>query len=156
MGLGDPILNLMVRISSENISWMVQYCLETSPNEACGLLLGVGESVKFVRGARSVAPSPYQFTMEPLDILAIDKEAEDLEVEIVGLFHSHTTSEAYPSETDVDACPDDRWVHFLVSLKSKPYRVRAFKIADRKITEIEISCDLEGVSSDDLSWTIQL
>ncbi len=42
-------------------------------------------------------PSPFEFTMEPKDILTIDQEADTEGLEIVGLYHSHTMTEAYPS-----------------------------------------------------------
>ena len=131
-------LNSMVRISSNEVNEMVRHCLEENPNEACGLLIGVGDEITFVRRARSQRPSPYEFTMEPMDILAIDREAETNDMGIVGLYHCHTMTDAFPSPTDVAASPDENWFHFLISLKRKPYQVRAFKIVGRSIDGVEI------------------
>ncbi len=134
-----PSLYLMVHISSNDISEIVRHCVGETPNEACGLLIGSGDTIHFVRSARSQRPSPYEFTMEPKDILTIDQEAETKGLEIVGLYHSHTMTDAYPSQTDIAACPDDRWFHFLVSLKAKPYKVRAYRIVGSSVEVVAIS-----------------
>ncbi len=133
-----PSLNLMVHISSSDISEIVRHCIDEMPNEACGLLIGSGDIIHLVRSAQSQRPSPYEFTMEPKDILTIDQEADTKGLEIVGLYHSHTMTDAFPSPTDIAACPDDRWFHFLVSLKNEPYKVSAYRIVDRTVEVVAI------------------
>ncbi|MDA8277723.1 MAG: M67 family metallopeptidase [Actinomycetota bacterium] len=149
-----PSLNLMVHISSNDISEIIRHCVEETPNEACGLLIGRGDVINSVRRARSQIPSPFEFTMESKDILTIDQEADTEGLEIVGLYHSHTMTEAYPSPTDVAACPDDRWFHILISLKERPYKVSAFRIVDRSIEEVTISLSGGGDRSQGDLWTL--
>jgi proteasome lid subunit RPN8/RPN11 len=58
---------------------------------------------------------------------------------VIGVFHSHTHSEAYPSPTDVAQAPDPTWHYVLVSLREVPTVIRSFHVVDGAIDEEEIS-----------------
>ena len=69
----------------------------------------------------NLAASPFRFDMDPGEIVKVDGEAGDNDWELLAIYHSHTKSEAYPSDTDVRIAggtarlwPDVRYV--LVSL----------------------------------------
>ena len=71
---------------------------EEDPNEACGLLLvRDGRAERYERG-RNAAASPYRFELE------VDPEVWFLEDEgyELAVFHSHLSSPARPSRTDVE------------------------------------------------------
>ena len=53
----------------------------------------------------------------PSDHLRADRDAEARGLEIIGVMHSHTHTEAYPSPTDVAQAPDPSWHYVIVSLK---------------------------------------
>ncbi len=56
-------------------------------------------------------------------------------LDIIGVFHSHTHTEAYPSPTDVAQAPDPGWHYVLVSLRDAQPVVRSYRIVDGAITE---------------------
>ena len=64
-----------------------------------------------------------------------DRDAEAHGVEIIGVFHSHTHTDAYPSPTDVAQAPDPGWHYVLVSLRDTHPVVRSYAIVDGGIDE---------------------
>jgi proteasome lid subunit RPN8/RPN11 len=85
--------------------------------------------------ARNSAGSARVYTVEPRDLLRADREAEAAGAELIGVFHSHTHTDAYPSPTDVAAAPDPDWHYVLVSLRDVEPVVRSYRIVDGKIEE---------------------
>jgi proteasome lid subunit RPN8/RPN11 len=115
---------------------MVAHCLAGLPDEACGLLGGTPEGdVARCYPARNVAASAKLYTVDPKDHLRADRDAEAAGLEIIGVFHSHTHTDAYPSPTDVAQAPDPAWHYVLVSLRHGEPSVRSYRIVDGGITE---------------------
>lgn len=117
---------------------MVADCLNGYPLEACGLLIGEGTQVKQVYPARNEAQSARVYTVHPLDMLHADQHAEAAGLEIVGVYHSHTRSEAFPSPTDVAQAPDPGWLYVLVSLRLEIEEVRGYRIEHGNICEVPL------------------
>jgi [CysO sulfur-carrier protein]-S-L-cysteine hydrolase len=116
---------------------MVAHCLTGLPDEACGLLggnLGTGEAVTCYP-TRNLAASAKLYTVDPREHLRADRDAEASGNSIIGVFHSHTHTEAYPSPTDVAQAPDPDWHYVLVSLRDIVPVVRSYRIVDGTITE---------------------
>jgi proteasome lid subunit RPN8/RPN11 len=116
---------------------MVAHCLTGLPEEACGLLSGElanGEAVTCYP-TRNLAASAKLYTVDPKDYLRADRDAEAAGLSIIGVFHSHTHSEAYPSPTDVAQAPDPEWHYVLVSLRDIEPVVRSYRIVDGTIAE---------------------
>ena len=116
---------------------MVAHCLTGLPDEACGLLggdLATGQAVTCYP-TRNLAASAKLYTVDPKEHLRADRDAESLGNAIIGVFHSHTHTEAYPSATDVAQAPDPTWHYVLVSLRDIQPVVRSYRIVDGVITE---------------------
>jgi proteasome lid subunit RPN8/RPN11 len=54
---------------------------------------------------------------------------------VVGVVHSHTHTEPYPSPTDVAQAVDPVWHYVIVSLKRGAPETRSYLIAAETITE---------------------
>jgi proteasome lid subunit RPN8/RPN11 len=127
-----------VRIAQQLIDEIVAHAREEVPNECCGLIGGRDGLATSVRRARNLFESPLRFEVaNPIPILnAIDEAGEEL----AGIYHSHTKSEAYPSQTDVNLArgwPDPLW--FICSLADPDAPVvRAFAIRDGAVEEVEL------------------
>ena len=78
--------------------------ISNSPNEACALLFGKKENDKLIVRkiflAENVEQSPVNFTISNEQLILGYKEAEENGLEVIGIFHSHPSSEPYPSTTD--------------------------------------------------------
>jgi proteasome lid subunit RPN8/RPN11 len=120
---------------------MVSHCLLGAPLEACGLLAGPSASgdetarVGLCLPADNVAASARIYTVAPRDLLRADRAAEAAGGELIGVYHSHTHTEAYPSPTDIDAAPDPGWHYVIVSLRDTEPTVRSYRIVGGKIAE---------------------
>ncbi len=115
---------------------LVGHCLDGLPDEACGLLGGDPATghASLCYPTRNQAASARLYEVHPLDHLRADRDAESRGLQIIGVFHSHTHTDAYPSATDVAQAPDPSWHYVLVSLKAEPV-VRSYRIDDGKIAE---------------------
>ncbi len=92
----------MLQMTAEQREEMIAHVRAEAPNEGCGMLGGKDGAVLAVLPARNAAASPIRFTIHPEDLLRIVRTVEyEREWEIVGIFHSHLASAAYPSATDV-------------------------------------------------------
>ena len=123
---------------------IVEHGLREFPNEACGLIAGVDGSAVKVFTMRNVDESPMSYRLDPNEQLRVTKEIEETGSELWGIYHTHTHTEAYPSETDRDRA---RWVqpfypnvyYVLVSLSDRDDPVvRAFRITDGEVAEEEL------------------
>lgn len=91
------------------------------PHEACGLLLGrrteLGPVVVLASEARNleVADARRHFVLDPADHLAAEERARALDLEVIGIWHSHPDQPARPSEAD-RAQAWEGWSYVIVSL----------------------------------------
>ena len=81
------------------------------------------------------AASAIVYTLDPKDYMRVERDADDRGLAVLGVVHSHTHTEAYPSATDVAQAPDPNWNYAIVSLKHDPPQLRNFRIVDGAITE---------------------
>src|SRR4051794_30353789 len=102
---------------------MVGHAYDGVPLEACGLLAGPPSHARNTpqRCERfyptdNVAGSAKVYTVDPRQHLRAERDAEDAGLEIIGVMHSHTHTDAYPSPTDVAQAPDPGWHYVIVSL----------------------------------------
>ena len=133
----------MLEIEQRYIDEIVAHSLEDNPNECCGLLAGSGNSVQKLYRMTNTAHSPYRYNMDPQELLETLKEMDDNGWNLLSIYHSHTHSPAYPSDTDVRMAtwpdglsiwPDTYYV--LVSLADHHHPdVRVFSINDGRIAE---------------------
>ncbi len=127
----------MLRLPNEIYLQMVGHCIGGLPDEACGLLAGdpaTGE-VRRCYPTKNAAASAKLYVVDSKDMLRADRDAEQHDMSIIGVFHSHTHTDAYPSPTDVDQAPDPTWHYVLVSLRDTHPVVRSYLIVEGRIEE---------------------
>lgn len=109
-----------------------------APAEACGLLAGIAGRVTHVLPAINVAENPaVEYLMNPHDQLRHFQAIEEHGLELLGIYHSHPGSPAYPSPTDLSMAYYPETVYAIVSLVHRENPVlRAFHIVDGQITEV--------------------
>lgn len=127
----------MLRLPGQVHLEILSHCLGGLPDEACGLLGGHPESGQVERcyPTQNAAASARIYTVEPKDHLRADLDAESNGFEIIGVFHSHTHSDAYPSPTDIAQAPDPSWHYVLVSLRDSYPVLRSYRIVDNQVEE---------------------
>jgi proteasome lid subunit RPN8/RPN11 len=129
----------MIEIDKGLFDEMVAHGLAGFPNEACGLLAGKeGRPVKFFPMTNFDA-SPVTYRLDPKEQLHVFDEIDDEGWELVGIFHTHTHSEAIPSETDRKQAFYPEAYHLVMSLSERSSPVlRGFRIDDGEVTEEEL------------------
>lgn len=122
---------------------MVSHARQCYPEEACGLLAGETDGrLTKAYPLTNVARSPVNYVIDPAEHFGALRDAESKGWELVGVFHSHTHSPAYPSPTDVALAAEPDWLYVLVGMeRTDALSVRGFRIRDRLITEKTLSFD---------------
>ncbi|HTT86664.1 MAG TPA: M67 family metallopeptidase [Acidimicrobiales bacterium] len=133
----------MLRLTTSHYVEVVGHCLQGLPEEACGLLGGDPASGRVAKcyPTRNVAASATRYTVDPVQHLRADRDAEAGGTEIIGVFHSHTHTDAYPSPTDVAQAPDPDWHYVLVSLRDTHPVLRSYRIRGDRIEEEAVVVD---------------
>lgn len=114
---------------------MLAHALRGIPLEACGLFAGRGDTVAQFYPTENEARSAKVYTVPGKDFLRADRDAEDNGWQLLGVMHSHTHTDAYPSPTDVAQAPDPDWHYVIVSLRDDLPSLRSYRIVDGVISE---------------------
>ena len=129
----------MLELPAAILDELAAAAYDAYPYEACGLLAGSGDRVDRFYRCRNAAQSARVYTLDPLDHLRAERDAEASGHEIVGVVHSHTHSEPYPSPTDVAQAPDPGWHYVIVGLKRESPETRSYRITGGEAVEERVA-----------------
>ena len=135
----------MLTISRAHVDAMVAHAKADHPDEACGVIAGPAGSdnpVRFI-SMLNADRSPTFFRFDPTEQLRLYREMDDRDEEIVVVYHSHTSTEAYPSRTDIAYAAEPQAHYVLVSTAESgreegPVSVRSYRIVEGVVTEEDI------------------
>ncbi len=140
-GFASPTLHL----STEQHDRIVAHCFDGLPDEACGLLAGpITPDLEPTGAVQQIYPcvnadaSARTYTVDSRDLLRAMRDAEANGGDLMGVWHSHTHTDAYPSDTDVRQAMEPGWIYVLVSLKHAEPVMRAYRIRDGQIAEVDV------------------
>ncbi|HEX6444616.1 MAG TPA: M67 family metallopeptidase [Streptosporangiales bacterium] len=120
---------------------IVAHARKDHPDEACGILAGPAGSDRPERHVPMVNAerSPTFFRFDPQEQLAVWRELDDRDEEPVVIYHSHTSTEAYPSRTDISLAAEPNAHYVLVSTREPDtVEFRSFRIVDGEVSEEEV------------------
>ena len=129
----------MIELGEALYQDIVDHGLREFPNEACGLIAAKEGILTRVYAMTNVDASPVSYRLDPKEQLKVFNDIEERGWELWGIYHSHTHSQAYPSETDRRQAfyPEARYL--IVSLEDRDDPVlRGFRIPDGEIEEEEV------------------
>lgn len=132
----------MLRLPSEIADRIVAHARRDHPDEACGVVAGpVGSDspqrfIPMVNAARSM--TFYEF--DSMDLLRLYRDMDSRGEEPVVIYHSHTATQAYPSQTDIAYANEPGAHYVLVSTRvagaeEGPVELRSFRIRDGEVEE---------------------
>jgi [CysO sulfur-carrier protein]-S-L-cysteine hydrolase len=128
-----------VRISQEILDQLIAHAREEAPNECCGMIGGEDGAGATVYRSINAEASPLRYSLDPNDQFRIMHEMEERGEDLLAIYHSHTASAAYPSQTDVNLAAYPDAVYAIVSLQDPQHpEVRGFWIRDGEIEEAEL------------------
>lgn len=136
------MVGCVLTIRRDIVDAIVEHAREDHPDEACGIVAGPEGSdrperfIPMLNAARS--PTFYEF--DSMDLLRLYREMDERGEEPVVVYHSHTSTEAYPSRTDVAYASEPNAHYLLVSTRDEQSQeVRSYRIVDGQISEEEVS-----------------
>lgn len=129
----------MAELSEALFKEIVDQGLAEFPNECCGVIAAEGGTPVKVFPMTNVDASPATYRLDPKEQLKIWDEIDDAGWDLWAIYHSHTHSEAYPSETDKRQAFYPESLYMVLSLRDRENpELRAFTIED-EITEEEVT-----------------
>ena len=135
----------MLKISREHVDAMVAHARADHPDEACGVVIGPAGTDEPRRLVRMINAdrSPTFFRFDPEEQFRLYKQMDEADEEIVVVYHSHTSTAAYPSRTDISLAAEPQAHYVLVSTAQSgtqdgPVEVRSYRILDGGVTEEDI------------------
>ena len=137
-----------LRLTEGQYRQIVGHCYDGLPDEACGLIAGAVTDdeeptgvVSSVYPCANAEASARTYTVDSRDLIKAMRDAEGRGDQLVGVFHSHTHTDAYPSPTDVDQAMEPGWFYVIVSLRDGEPVLRAFRIRGGEIAEVQVVLD---------------
>ena len=128
-----------MRIARDLYDQMIDHALAEAPNECCGMVAARdGEAVQ-VHRAINAAASPLRYEIDGADQYRIQMEIYDADLELGAIYHSHTRTEPYPSQTDINLAfyPDAVYLIVGVADPQAP-QLRGYTIRDGRVSEAEL------------------
>ena len=138
----------MLKLTEEQFAQIVAQGREGKPLEICGLLGGRREGeahiVEMVYPIDSDDKSPLTYTLNAGEHMRAEKDIQLRGLEVVGIYHTHPATVAYPSVTDVARAHWGEWddllypdvSYLIVSLRDPANpEPHSFKIKGRRIPE---------------------
>ena len=129
---------MTLRLPRDFADRIIDQARSEHPNEACGLLAGSDGTATRLFAMTNAERSPVIYRIDPKDQLRAFNEIDEDGLQLVGIYHSHTRSPAYPSDTDVRQAYYPEAVYLIVSLAESDPDLRGFRITDGKVSEITL------------------
>ena len=124
-----------IKLSNSHKKILTEHAENEKPNESCAILFGKESTVSDIFLTKNIEESPINFTISNEQLIEGYKIAEDKKLDVIGIFHSHPNSEAYPSNTDKKFMQSNPVVWIIYSGVNKDFR--AFFL-ESEIIEITI------------------
>ena len=125
----------MLRIARTLHDEVIAHCRSCYPKEACGLLAGQREQVTRIYPMTNLEDSPIGYAMDPREQLRVESAMRRQGERCLGIYHSHTASDAYPSPVDIELAVSPDVSYVLVSLKDRERPVvQSFRIDGARVT----------------------
>ena len=124
----------MLTVKKNDLKKIIAHVKKDYHNEACGILAGENKQVSKIYQKANTDKSSLTYFMDPKEQFKIAKEMREQDLEMLGIYHSHIKSKAYPSERDIQLAFYSEATYFIVSLENfKEPDTKAFRIADGTI-----------------------
>jgi proteasome lid subunit RPN8/RPN11 len=127
-------------IAADLLERIVAHARRDFPNECCGMIAVVDGRAVSVHEAENIAASPLRFEVDGMEVHHTIEAIEDAGGTMGAIYHSHTRSDPYPSQTDINFAagwPGVEWLIVGLSRNGNPH-VRSFRIDDGRVTEVPV------------------
>ena len=128
-----------MRIARALYDEMIEHAREEAPNECCGMVAARDSEAVKVHRAVNAAASPLRYEIDGAEQYRIQMEIDDADLELGAIYHSHTRTDPYPSQTDINLAfyPDALYLIVGVADPAQP-QLRGYSIRDGRVSEAEL------------------
>ena len=127
-----------MRITRPLLDEMVAHAEAEAPNECCGMIASRDGQAVAVHRAVNKAASALRYEIDGLEQYRIQMEIEDAGLDLGAIYHSHTRSAPYPSQTDINLAFYPEALYVIVGLHEGDPDVKAYTIRDGQVAEVEL------------------
>jgi len=130
----------MIRLKQEHLKIIIHYSTRDYPIESCGVIAGQEGVSGEVYPIPNVDKSPVSYFMDIEEMFNVFRDMRRKNLSLIGFYHSHPYSEAYPSEKDVELAYYSEAIYLIISFirgLSKP-EIKAFHLLKEMVSEEEI------------------
>jgi len=86
--------------------------------------------------ARNLADGTTRFLIDPVDHIRAMRDSRHQGLDVVGFYHSHPNSPAYPSATDIEECGYFGVLHLIAGIEAAQPQLRLFRLDETCVTEL--------------------
>jgi proteasome lid subunit RPN8/RPN11 len=128
-----------MRMSRSLYDEIVAHAQAVAPNECCGMIATRdGEAMQVYR-AENAAASPLRYEIEGAEQYRIQMAIDDAGLDLGAIYHSHTRSQPYPSQTDINLAFYPEALYVIVGLAGAEPEVKAYEIRDGQVHDAELA-----------------
>lgn len=133
-----------MQIARAMLDEIVEHAIRDAPNECCGVVVGRRGEATQARALENLAASPFRFDVDGRELLAFAFAGDDDDADqLIAIYHSHTRSKPYPSQTDINFAagwPGVEWLIVGVPRKGSDAEpeVCSYLIDDGVVGEVEV------------------
>jgi proteasome lid subunit RPN8/RPN11 len=130
-----------MKISDAQLKEIYAHARETYPYECCGFLIGRFEEGGLVRQVRRAANQNSErtdrFVISGEEFAQAQFAADEADLEIIGVYHSHPDWPAIPSQTDMDSAWEE--IYYLIASihDGMPLNTNVWRLADTGLRRFE-------------------
>ena len=129
-----------MRIGQALYDELVAHARKDAPNECCGVIAARDGDAVAVHRAENIAHSPLRYEIEGAEQYRIQMAIDDADLDVGAIYHSHTRSEPYPSQTDINLAFYPDALYIIVGLASGPEaKVRAYTIREGRVEDAALT-----------------
>jgi proteasome lid subunit RPN8/RPN11 len=135
-------LAVVLEIRRDLVEAIIAHARRDHPDEACGIVagpIGSDRPERFVPMANAERSTTF-YRFDSMEQLKVWREMDDRDEEPVVIYHSHTSTEAYPSRTDIAYASEPNAHYVLVSTREELDEpdVRSYRIIDGEVSAEEV------------------
>jgi len=124
-----------MRIPRSMLDRIVAQARDEAPNECCGMIAARDGTAITLHPARNAAASPLRYEIDGMEQYRIQSAIEDAGDDLGAIYHSHTRSAPFPSQTDINLAFYPDALYIIVGVAGEEADVRAWRIADGSVEE---------------------
>src|SRR5436305_11982289 len=127
-----------MRMSKQLLDEIIDHARAETPIECCGMVASRDGAAVRVYRATNAAASPLRYEIDGAEQYRIQMEIEDAALDLGAIYHSHTRTEPYPSQTDINLAFYPEALYVIVGLAGEAPDVRAYTIRDGHVASADL------------------